>query len=316
MNLYKRRITMNKMSWTLENISNMDKKYVIVTGANSGLGYESVKALAAAGAYVVLASRNLEKGQLAKMEIISEHPQAKIDVMLLDLMDLASVKTFAREYAGSHDRLDVLLNNAGIMTTPYHKTKDGFEAQLGTNHLGHFALTGLLLPILKNTPGSRVVTVSSLAHRSGKMFFSDPMFTDGKGYTPMKAYGQSKLANLLFTRRLQKYFKEKNLDAIAVSAHPGVSQTNLFRYMEKNSVFKFFKPLFAAFTQSADMGALPQLRAATDPQVKGGEFYGPNGRGEMKGYPIPVQPKPHAKDDKAAEKLWIMSQRLTGIQFL
>lgn len=306
---------MDKMRWTLNNISDMKNKHVIVTGANSGLGYESVKALAAAGANLIVASRNMEKGQLAKIKILSEYPEANMEVMLLDLMDLSSVRAFVKEYSRNHSSLDVLLNNAGIMTTPYHKTKDGFEAQLGTNHLGHFALTGLLLPLLKNTPGSRVVTVSSLAHRSGKMNFSDIMFTDGKDYTPMKAYGQSKLANLLFSHRLQKYFEEKGFDSIAVSAHPGVSQTNLFRYMENKAVYKIFKSLFEGFTQSADMGALPQLRAATDPQVKGGEFYGPDGKGEMKGYPLIVEPKPHAQDDAAAEKLWIMSQRLTGIQF-
>ncbi|HDR52125.1 MAG TPA: SDR family NAD(P)-dependent oxidoreductase, partial [Mariniphaga anaerophila] len=212
-----------KENWTTEFIPDLNGKVIIVTGGNSGLGFESVKTFAGKGAEVILASRSKENGEKAKTEILEKVPDGKIEVAQLDLADLESVRRFVKNFQQKHSRLDVLLNNAGIMTTPYFTTKDGFEGQVGTNHLGHFALTGLLLPVLKKTPKSRVVNVSSMAHKQGKMDFNNLLFENGKGYSPMKSYGRSKLANLLFTYELQRFFESNNIDSISVAAHPGVS---------------------------------------------------------------------------------------------
>jgi NAD(P)-dependent dehydrogenase (short-subunit alcohol dehydrogenase family) len=231
------------------------------------------------------------------------------------LADLDSVRRFSKNFQQNHNRLDVLLNNAGIMTTPYFKTKDGFEGQMGTNHLGHFALTGLLLPVLKNTPKSRVVNVSSMAHKQGKMDFSNLLFDNGKGYSPMKSYGRSKLSNLLFSYELQRFFESNKIDSISAVAHPGVSQTELFRYLDKKWYFKLVRPLFNALFQDGKMGALPQIRASVDPHVKGGEFYGPNGFMELKGYPVKVQSNSRSHNTEDARKLWEVSVRLTGVGF-
>ncbi|MCD6355118.1 MAG: SDR family NAD(P)-dependent oxidoreductase [Prolixibacteraceae bacterium] len=192
------------------------------------------------GAEVILACRSIEKGEAAKTEILKNLPKGKIVVSKIDLMDLESIRNFALDFTKKHHHLDIFLNNAGIMTTPYFLTKDGFEGQLGTNHLGHFALTGLLLETLKSTPGSRVVNVSSLAHKNEKINFSNLLFEGGKNYTPMRSYGRSKLANLLFTYELQRIFEKNNIESIAVAAHPGGSQTNLMRHIDKKMWFKLF----------------------------------------------------------------------------
>ena len=218
---------MSNNKWTLDNIPDLSGKIMIVTGGNSGLGYESVKALAMKGAEVVLASRSLDKGEQAKQEILKAIPEAKIVVMELDLSDLSSVINFVTAFRKNFSKLDVLLNNAGIMMTPYFKTTDGFEAQFGTNHLGHFALTGLLSDLILSTPGSRIVNVSSGAHKSGAMDFDNLQFENGRGYTPMKAYGRSKLSNLLFTYELQRKLESARKDTISVAAHPGIAMTNL-----------------------------------------------------------------------------------------
>ncbi|MGM0620833.1 MAG: oxidoreductase [Bacteroidota bacterium] len=304
-----------KENWTTEDIPDLSGKVIIVTGGNSGLGFESVKAFTAKGAEVILASRSIGKGEKAKAEIIQQHPEGKIKVAELDLADLDSVRRFAKNYQQNHNRLNVLLNNAGIMTTPYFKTKDGFEGQVGTNHLGHFALTGLLLPVLKKTLQSRVVNVSSSAHKQGKMDFDNLLFENGKGYSPMKAYGRSKLANLLFTYELQHFFKANNFNSISVAAHPGLSQTELFRYLDEKWYFRLVRPLFQALSQHGKMGALPQIRAAVDPSVKGGEYYGPNGFMEMKGYPEKVQSNAASHNREDARKLWKISEKLTGVKF-
>jgi len=302
-------------NWTTENIPDLTGKIIIVTGGNSGLGFESVKAFTAKGAEVILASRSVEKGEKAKAEILQQHPEGKIKVAKLDLADLDSVRGFAKNFQQNHNRLDVLLNNAGIMTTPYFKTKDGFEGQVGTNHLGHFALTGLLLPVLKKTSQSRVVNVSSVAHKQGKMNFRNLLFENGKGYSPMKAYGRSKLANLLFTYELQRFFKANNIDSISVAAHPGVSQTDLFRYLDEKWYFRMVRPLFKAISQESKMGALPEIRAAVDPEVKGGEYYGPSGFREMKGHPVKVKSNSASYNEEDARKLWEVSEKLTGVIF-
>lgn len=304
-----------KEKWTIANIPDLLGKVIIVTGGNSGLGFESVKAFAEKGAEVILACRTIENGETAKIKIIKQNHTSKIVVMQLDLMDLSSIKSFATRFKENYNRLDILLNNAGIMIPPYGLTKDGFESQIGTNHLGHFALTGLLIDLIVKTPTSRVVSTSSLAHRSGKMDFDNFLFDNGKGYSPMKAYGRSKLANLLFIYHLQGIFEAKKIDSIAVAAHPGVSRTNLMRFIESKFYYRLLKPLSSLFLQSAAMGALPQLMAAVDPNVKGGEFYGPDGFNEIKGSPVKVESNEASHRIEDAMKLWKLSEKLTGIKF-
>jgi len=304
-----------KENWTTENIPDLSGKIIIVTGGNSGLGFESVKAFAQNGAEVVLTSRSAEKGEKAKAEIRKENPNVKINVTELDLADMESVRRFAKDFHQKHDRLDVLLNNAGIMTTPYFKTKDGFEGQVGTNHLGHFALTGLLLDLIQKTPNSRVVNVSSMAHKRGNMDFDNFLFENGKDYTPVKAYGKSKLANLLFTYELQRFFEANNINSISVVAHPGISKTNLARHLEGKLYFKILYPLFLLMTQNAAKGALPQIRASVDPEVIGGEYYGPSGFNEMKGSPVKVESNAASHNREDAQKLWEFSEKLTEVTF-
>ncbi len=307
---------MGKDNWTIKDIPDLSGKVIIVTGGNSGLGFESVKAFAEKGAEVIMTCRSNEKGEKAKSEIMQRKPEGSVEVAELDLADLNSVRRFAEEFQHSHSRLDVLLNNAGIMTTPYFRTKDGFEGQMGTNHLGHFALTGLLLPVIRETPASRVVSVSSTAHKGGEMDFDNLLFEDGEGYTPMKSYSRSKLANLLFTYELQRFFEAGGINSMSVAAHPGVSQTNLFRYLDEKWYFRVVRPLFKAISQDGSMGALPQIRAATDSQVQGGEYYGPGGFMELKGYPVSVQSNGVSHNGEDARKLWEVSEELTKVKFV
>ncbi|MBE0653949.1 MAG: SDR family NAD(P)-dependent oxidoreductase [Bacteroidales bacterium] len=306
---------MKKRKWTTEDIPDLTGKVIIVTGGNSGLGFESVKAFAKMGAKVILASRSLEKGEAAKQKIRKGNPKAKIKVFTLDLGDLESIKKFASSFLNSHTRLDVLLNNAGIMMTPYFKTKDGFEGQVGINHLGHFALTGLLSGILLKTKGSRLINVSSGAHKRGNMDFENLLFENGKDYSPIKAYGRSKLANLLFTYELQRRLEISGAETIAVAAHPGVAQTNLGSYMLKNFLIRIMMPIFYLISQDQAMGALPQIRASVDPEVKGGDYYGPDGRNEMKGNPVKVQSNKASHNKEDARRLWEESEKLTGVSF-
>jgi len=306
---------MSKTKWTIENIPDLTGKVIIVTGGNSGLGFESVKAFAESGAEVVLAGRSIEKGETAKTQIMKSNPTGKIRVMKLDLMDFSSIKEFTREFREKNDQLNVLLNNAGIMTTPYFLTKDGLEAQNGTNHFGHYALTGLLMDLIVKTPGSRIVNVSSNAHKYGKMDFENLLFENGKDYTPMKSYARSKLSNLLFTYELQRAFESKVIDSIAVAAHPGASRTNLGRFLENKWWFKPLFALMAPFTQDQAQGALPQIRASVDPDVRGGEYYGPSGFGEMKGDPVLVKSNNASHNLGDAKKLWEVSQKLTSITY-
>lgn len=303
---------MSKQKWTTANIPELSGKVIIVTGGNIGLGYESVKAFYEKGAEVILACRSKEKGEAAKAEIEKAGAKGKIVVMQLDLADLAGVKAFVEAFKAKYSQLDVLLNNAGIMTTPYFLTKDGFEGQMGTNHLGHFALTGELMDLITKTPSSRVVNVSSSAHKAGKMDFDNLLFENGEGYGKMKAYGRSKISNLLFTYELQRRFEAGNIDSEALAAHPGGSQTNLDQHVNKKWWFKVLRPLFYAMTQSAAMGALPQIRASVDPDAKGGEYYGPD-KG-MTGYPEVVKSNKasHSKEDQ--RKLWDVSEKLTGVK--
>ncbi|MFH1328938.1 MAG: oxidoreductase [Candidatus Bathyarchaeota archaeon] len=301
-----------KTKWTVHDIPDLTWKKIIVTGGNSGLGFESVKAFAAKGAEVILASKSKERGDAAKKIILSDQPNSKIKVMTLDLADLKSIHEFITSYKEQYKRLDVLLNNAGVMMTPYSKTKDGFEMQLGINYLGHFALTGLLLDVLKKTTKSRVVNISSSAHRYGKMDFNNLMYEKG-GYSPMRAYGRSKLANLLFTYELQRRFERAGMNYISVAAHPGLANTNLGRYLNK-IVSKILFTLLRA--QSAAMGALPGIRAAVNPNVTGGQYFGPSGFMEQRGYPITIKSNNASHNEADARQLWDVSEQLTSVRFI
>lgn len=287
-------------------------KTAIITGANSGIGLEAAKVFADRGAQVIMAVRDTEKGETARNLILNSNKEASISVMKLDLADLASVHAFADSFKSQYDSLDLLINNAGVMTPPYSKTKDGFELQFGSNHLGHFALTGLLLPLLKKTPDSRVVSLSSLAHKGAIIDFDN---LDGtKGYKPMKFYGQSKLANLLFAQELDKRFKQHGLQSMSLACHPGISATNLFKFGKQDAP-KLLKTLMHNFLQPPDMGALPTIYAATDPNLKGGEYIGPDGKGQRKGYPALDTPHASAGDKVISRKLWEVSEELTGVKF-
>ncbi len=287
-------------------------KTAIITGANSGIGLEAAKVFADRGAQIIMAVRNLEKGEAARDSILDMNKEALITLMKLDLADLASVRAFAESFKNQYDSLDLLINNAGVMTPPYSKTKDGFELQFGSNHLGHFALTGLLLPVLKNTSHSRVVTLSSLAHKGAKIDFDN---LDGtKGYKAMKFYGQSKLANLLFAQELDKRLKEHNLQTMSIACHPGISATNLFKFGKRDAP-KLMKSFMHNFLQPPAMGALPTIYAATDSRLTGGEYIGPDGKGQRKGYPTLDTPHLSAGDETVSQKLWDVSEQLTGVKF-
>jgi NAD(P)-dependent dehydrogenase (short-subunit alcohol dehydrogenase family) len=309
---------MNKLldtTWTVNNIPDLSGKTVVITGGNSGLGFASAKALSEKNAQVIIACRNEGKGNEAKQIILRANPNSLVHVMPLDLADLKSVKRFAKQYQVTFDKLDVLINNAGIMTVPFAWTRDGFESQIGTNHFGHFALTGLLMETIKKTPGARVVNVSSMAHKMGKIHFDNLNFHGGRAYGRMQAYAQSKLANLLFTYELQRWFEKNDINALSVAAHPGVSATNLAQGSSDNFLFRLFIPGFNLIGQSSDMGALPQLRAAVDPQVKGGTFYGPCSQFEFRGYPVIVQSNHASHNQQDAMKLWELSEKLTGVYY-
>jgi len=306
---------MNKQNWTLNDIPDLIGKTIIVTGANTGLGFESVKAFAQNGANVVMACRSFEKGEMARKQIIRLYPSSNIQVMELDLADLKSIRNFAHTFRQSHAHVDVLLNNAAVMMAPFTKTKDGFESQMGINYLGHFALTGILLDLLKKTPGSRVVNVSSLSHKQGMMDFDNLLFENGKDYTSMKAYGRSKLSNLLFTFELQRFFESKGINCISVAAHPGISNTTKPSKKDTKLWNKFSKKIFTTVIQPAVMGALPEIRASVDQNVRAGEYYGPGGLLELAGYPVVVRPKLIAYDVEIAHKLFEVSEKLTSVTY-
>ncbi|MGB5193413.1 MAG: SDR family NAD(P)-dependent oxidoreductase [Polyangiales bacterium] len=296
---------MSKHDWGAEQVPDQTGRVAIITGSNSGIGFETARVLAGEGATVIMACRNLDKAKPKAKEIRAAHPGCDVEVMRLDLSNLDSVRQFAEEFRAKHSRLDLLVNNAGIMVPPYGKTAQGFETQFGVNHLGHFALTGLLLDLLLSTPGSRVVTVSSIAHYLGKIDFSDLNWE--RGYKAQAAYGQSKLANLLFTYELQRRLAAAGKETLAVAAHPGWTSTNL---QEHAPSVKFMNRFFA---QEPLMGALPTLYAATESDVKGGEYYGPSGFLEMNGPPKRVNSNKRSRDEKVAERLWNVSQDLTGV---
>ena len=302
---------------TAPDISDQSGRIAIVTGANSGLGSETALALAAKGAHVVLACRDAAKAQSALQAIRAASPAASAEAMALDLASLASVRAFAAGFVAKHERLDLLCNNAGVMAIPRRRTADGFEMQLGTNHLGHFALTGLLLQRLLDTPGARVVSVSSSAHRPGKMHWEDLQLE--RSYRKWRAYAQSKLANLLFAFELDRRLRKAGASVISVAAHPGYAATNLQfaaprieGSVLRRTVFALGNSLFA---QSAEMGALPILYAATASGVAGGDFIGPDGIAEAWGHPTKVVPADRARNRNAASDLWRVSGEMTGVRY-
>ena len=297
--------------WTASDIPDQSGRVAVITGANTGLGYETALALAAHGAHVVLAVRSLDKGKDAISRIVAQSPQADVALQELDLTSLESVRSAARQLRADYHHIDLLVNNAGVMYPPKSTTKDGFELQFGTNHLGHFAFTGLLLDRLLPVAGSRVVTVSSIGHRiRADIHFDDLQWEHS--YNRVSAYGQAKLANLLFTYELQRRLASHGT-TIAVAAHPGGSNTELMRHLPgwAQSIYPVLEPIF----QDAAMGALPQLRAATDPAVLGGQYYGPDGLGQTRGYPKIVGSSKKSHDTDKQRRLWAVSEELTAVTY-
>lgn len=305
-----------KPQWTEVDIGDQTGRTVLITGANSGIGYEAARALAQHGAHVVLGCRTRSKADDAVARIDATNPLGSTEILEMDLADLDSVADAAFRFASSHDRLDVLVNNAGLMATPEQRTAQGFEMQFGVNHLGHFAFTGHLLELLMASGPARVVSISSQGHRPGRINFDD--INSEQKYSAWPAYFQSKLANLLFTRELQRRLALAESEVIAVAAHPGLSSTNLGHESSGvlSSMMQWTRPMFERFvSQSAAMGALPTLRAAVDPAVEGGDYFGPDGFGEQRGHPVKVDSSSRSKDDAAASRLWELSQQLTSVTY-
>ena len=293
--------------WTSAAMPDQSGRVAVITGANTGIGFETARLLAARGAAVVLACRSAQRAADAASRIAGE-----VSTVPLDLASLDSVRSAAEELRARHPRIDLLVNNAGVMDTPYSTTVDGFERQFGTNHLGHFALTALLLPALLGVPGSRVVTVSSLVHHRGRLDFADLGYT--RGYSPDAAYARSKLANLLFAFEFQRRLTAAAAPTASLAAHPGIAHSELTRYESRTARLAF--TLVAPFmVQSAVDGASPTLRAATDPAAHGGEYYGPDGRGERRGHPVLAVVHEAARDVGAQQRLWDESARLTGVAY-
>src|SRR5215468_7522172 len=285
--------------WTVADVPDQSGRTTVVTGANSGIGFEAAAVLARRGADTVLACRDVGKAEAAAARMTAAAPGAAVSVVRLDLASLDSVRAAAAEILAGHQRLDLLINNAGLMWPAYGKTTDGFELQFGTNHLGHFALTGLLLDLMLPVPGSRVVTVSSNGHRAGRINFAD---------------AQSKLANLMFTYELERRLEAAGAATIALAAHPGSAGTELVRHVP-GVLRTVYDRAGGWFKQSAAMGALPTIRAATDPAARGGEYYGPSGLAQLTGYPVRVSSASRSHDEGAQRRLWAKSERLTGVTF-
>src|SRR5215218_2042592 len=310
------RVGAKRGRWTVADVPDQSGRTAVVSGANVGLGLATARLLASRGATVVLACRDIVKAERGADQIRTEAGRAKVHVVRLDLSSLASVREAADEVRSDYPRLDLLINNAGVMAVPYQRTEDGFELTLATNHLGHFALTGLLLDRLLATAGSRIVTVSSVAHRRGLMHFGD--LQSEHRYKPADAYGQSKLANLLFTNELQARLEAAGARTIALAAHPGNARTDLWRTssrLERVLISPRLRLLNFWLVQSAELGALPTLRAAVDPSARGGDYYGPAGPFQYTGYPTRVDSSPRSHDAAARRRLWDVSEQLTGVSY-
>ena len=299
---------MSNKKWNKENIPDQSGKTVLVTGATSGLGKEIVKVFSAMGAQIIMPVRNLEKAKLVKEEILKIYPSAKIDIKNLDLSSLNSIKLLSDEISKSYEKLDILINNAGIMYCPYSKTQDGFEMQMGTNHLGPYALTAQLLPLLMKTSNSRIVNTASLAHLTGNIDFEDINWEKRK-YKTMQAYADSKIANLYFHYELAKKLKGQENTPKVIAAHPGWTKTELDRHIGIVGIIS------SIIGQKPEMGILPTLRAATDPDALSGDYFGPDRFKEMRGNPIIVKSNEMSHNTQNAEKLWILSEKLTGVKY-
>ena len=312
---------MAKPRWDTSRMPDLKGKTAVVTGANSGLGFHTAAALAGKGAHVVMACRDAEKANAAIAQIRSRHPGATLEYIPLDLADLSSVKAFADSYRRAQTRLDILCNNAGVMFAPKGQTKDGFEIHFGANHLGHFALTGRLMDMVLATPDSRVVTIASEYARLGRIDFAN--LNGERRYDRQAAYANVKLANLMTAIEMQRRLEAKGVRTISVAAHPGLSATNLqsagVSMGDPDALARFAKWLMRHMnrwvSQSAAMGALPTLRAATDAEVKGGEYYGPELLWGLRGYPHHAPIPRHAKDTAVAAELWRKSEEMTGVTF-
>ena len=298
--------------WTAADVPDQTGRVAVVTGSNTGIGYEAAAVLAEKGAHVVLAVRNLDKGKDAAARIAAKSPNADVTLQELDLTSLDSIRKASDDLRANYPRIDLLINNARVMMTPRGTTKDGFELQFGTNHLGHFALTGQLLDNLLPVEGSRVVTISSQAHRTGSTRFDDPRAE--RGYNRVRAYGQSKLANLLFTYELARRLAAKGVPTIATAAHPGGASTELTRNFP-GLIRAPAEFLWGLVTQSPEMGALPTLRAVTDAGARNAQYYGPDGIGEQRGHPKLVESSAQSHDDQLQRRLWSVSEELTGVTY-
>lgn len=296
------------IDWSPADLPDLSGQVFLVTGANSGIGLEAAKHFAGRGAHTVLACRNPEKGQAALEEIRAGYPDSELELMALDLADLGSVRAFADDFSKRFQRLDVLLNNAGLMAPPLQHTKDGFEMQFGTNHLGHFALTGLLLDKLEEAQAPRIVSVSSLAHTMGDIYFDN--LNAGKWYKRWKFYGQSKLANLMFALELDKRLQAKGSGIRSMAVHPGYTATHLQRSMPGGKLFN------ALMAQPQHKGCYPSVFAATSEQAQSGEYYGPHGFMEMRGMPAPARVRGLARKQAVRDRLWQVSEELTGVRYL
>ena len=303
--------------WNESCVPDLAGKRILITGANSGIGLQTARVMAQHDAQVILACRNEAKALEAMAGIRQHYPKAFLQFMPLDLGSQKSVREMAGLFQEQYDTLDVLINNAGVMWLPQSRTTDGYESHLGINHLGHFTLTGLLLPVLLNTPGARIVTVSSIAHTAGDIHFEDIWLE--QDYGRQKAYAQSKLANLLFARELQRCLVEAGAPIISLAAHPGVASTNLvvpgFEHARQPVLARLMKVLTPIIAQSARKGALPTLCAATSHEVEGGDYIGPDGFYQAFGYPGPAKSTRRSRNPEIARRLWDLSESLTGVHY-
>jgi NAD(P)-dependent dehydrogenase (short-subunit alcohol dehydrogenase family) len=298
--------------FSIEKIPSQKGKTAIVTGANAGIGFETTLVLAGKGMKVIMACKSLQRAEKAKQKIAVKVPDADLEIMIIDMGSFASIRNFADRFLSEYDKLDLLINNAGIMIPRYTRTEDGFESQLAVNYLGHFLLTGLLFNVITQTPGSRIVSLASLAHKKGTINFDD--LNSEKKYFPMGAYRQSKLACLIFSYELQRRLDNAGLKTLSVAAHPGLSLTYIVKRIP-SWLFYAAKPLAALLIQSPARGALPILFAALCEDVNGGDYCGPTGRSERSGEPGKVSSMPQSHDRETAKKLWELSEILTGVKY-
>jgi len=299
---------MSKSNWNTQNITDQSNKTIIITGASSGLGMEASKVLSSKNATIIMAVRNKKKGKNVAEEIKKQNPNAKLEIREMDLSSLQSVSNFAEGVKSDYDKIDILINNAGIMTCPFDRTKDDFEIQMGTNHLGHFALTGLLMPLLHKAKNSRIVVTSSIGHKMGNIDFTDINWEKRK-YKTSQAYADSKLANLYFAYELARKLQNEKSDIKVTASHPGWTRTNL----QKHSWY--MKALNPLFSQGPDEGVLPTLRAAFDADAKSGDYFGPSRFFEMHGNPVVVKSNEKSHNLEASKKLWEISEQMTNIKY-